>query len=153
MSPEAALQSARHRDPLEAPWGLFLAPNNASEGLCWFADRDRLHEFVATLLWPALTASAAPPDVVEELSGLLEERPPLSWGLIESLNLIIEPVAQVHWWGTLAQLFDGEDPFAKDLREAFRDRAGLGTQDFAQLRPSDQAAFARFIAELWQDEP
>jgi hypothetical protein len=151
MIPAAALQSARHRDPLEANWGLFLTPNSAPEGLCWFADRDKLHDFVGKELWPALSGSDAPPDVLEELAGLLEERPPLSWGLIESLNLIIEPVAQIHWWGTLAQLFDGEDPFAKDLREAFREQAGLGKQDFAQLKPAEQAAFARFVAELWQD--
>ena len=149
--PGAALQSARHRDPLQNPWGLFLAPNNAPEGLCWFPDRDQLHAFVERALWPALAGVGPAPDVADELAGLLEERPPLSWGLLESLNLIIEPVAQAHWWGTLGQLYDGEDPFAKDLREAFRDEAGLGTQDFGRLSPSQQAAFAAFIAALWQE--
>jgi hypothetical protein len=151
QAPGAALQSARHRDPLQNPWGFFLAPNDAPEGLCWFKDRDQLHGFVEGALWTALSGTPAPPDVADELKGLLEERPPLSWGLIESLNLILEPVAQVHWWGTLAQLFDGEDPFAKDLREAFREEAGLGTQDFGRLNPAQQADFARFVAELWQE--
>jgi hypothetical protein len=151
QTPGAALQSARHRDPLQNPWGLFLAPNDAPEGLCWFSDRDQLHAFVGSALWSALSGLPAPPDVTDELKGLLEERPPLSWGLIESLNLIIEPVAQVHWWGTLAQLFDGEDPFAKDLREAFREQAGLGKQDFGHLSPAQQGDFARFVAELWQE--
>ena len=149
QSPGAALQSARHRDPLQNPWGFFLTPNNAAEGLCWFGDRDQLHSFLEQALWPALGDGPAPQDIIEELRGLLEERPPLSWGLLENLNLIIEPVGQLHWWGTLAQLFDGEDPFAKDLREAFREEVGLGKQDFAELKPSDQAGFARFVSELW----
>lgn len=151
QAPAAALQSARHRQPLDNPWGLFLAPNDAPEGLCWFRDRDQLHAFVEAALWPALSGGGPSPDVADELKGLLEERPPLSWGLIESLNLIIEPVGQLHWWGTLAQLHDGEDPFAKDLREAFREQAGKGTQDFGHLSPAEQAAFAAFVAEIWRD--
>lgn len=146
-----ALSSARLRDPLQANWGLFLAPNHGEEGLCWFEDRDKLHHFVVDELWAALAGVAPSAETRAELSDLLEERPLLSWDLLDGLNLIIEPVGQVHWWGTLAQLFDGEDPFAKDLREAFREQAGAGTQDFSKLSPAQREAFAAFVQSVWQE--
>lgn len=150
MSTPDPLSAARQRDPLQANWGLFLAPNGGAEGLCWFEDRDRLHHFVVEELWPALSGVEAAPDVKAELAGLLDERPPLSWHLLDDLNLVLEPVGQVHWWGTLAQLHDGEDPFAKDLREAFRDSAGAGTQDFSKLDDAERAAFTAFVRGVWE---
>ena len=150
MSAKAALEAARQRDPLQAPWGLFLAPRDGAEGLCWFEDRDKLHHFVSDELWAALSGVEAAPDVKAELIDLLEERPLLSWNLLDDLNLVLEPVGQVHWWGTLAQLHDGEDPFAKDLREAFRESAGAGTQDFSKLNDAERGAFAAFVRSVWE---
>ncbi len=151
MSAQAALGAARQRDPLGAPWGLFLAPNEGPEGLLWFEDRDRLHHFVGEELWPALSGVEPAADLKAELLELLEERPLLSWNLLEGLNLLLEPVGQVHWWGTLAQLHDGEDPFAKDLREAFRESAGAGTQDFSKLSDAQRGAFAAYVRTIWQE--
>jgi hypothetical protein len=151
VSPKDSLEAARKREPLQAPWGLFLAPNEGVEGLCWFEDRDRLHHFVTAELWNALVGVEAAADVQAELVDLLEERPALSWNLLEDLNLILEPVGQIHWWGTLAQLHDGEDPFAKDLREAFRESAGAGTQDFSKLSEAERHAFAAFVRSVWED--
>ncbi len=151
MSAEA-LKDSRGRDPLQANWGLFLAPSHGAEGLCWFEDRDRLHHFVTDELWLALAGVAPTPETRAELADLLEERPLLSWNLLDELNLILEPVGQIHWWGTLAQLHDGEDPFAKDLREAFREQAGAGTQDFSKLSAAERAAFAAFVQGVWQEE-
>lgn len=147
----ASLSAARLRDPLQANWGLFLAPGQGQEGLCWFEDRDRLHHFLTEELWPALAGVQPSSELKAELAELLEERPLLSWNLLDDLNLIIEPVAQVHWWGTLAQLYDGEDPFAKDLREAFRDQAGKGAQDFSGLSPAERNAFAAFVQSVWKE--
>ncbi len=61
------------------------------------------------------------------------------------MNLVLEPVGQLHWWGSLAQLYEGEDPFAKDLREAWRDSVGRGPQDFSALAPADARAFCDFL--------
>lgn len=151
MTPKESLDAARQREPLQAPWGIFLVPNDGAEGLCWFEDRDRLHHFIVAELWSALAGVDSAPEVRAELAELLEERPSLSWNLLEDLNLVLEPVGQIHWWGTLAQLHDGEDPFAKDLREAFRESVGAGTQDFSKLSEGERQAFAKFVRSVWED--
>jgi hypothetical protein len=143
------LQLARQRDPLKAPWGLFLAPEGGDESLLWFADRNSLEDFVAKGLWPALAGVEPSADTASELAALFEADLPLSWAALEQANLLLEPLGRLHWWGSLTQLYEGEDPFAKDLREAFREQAGDGTQNFSALAAADQARFAKFLQEVF----
>jgi hypothetical protein len=73
---------------------------------------------------------------------------------LEALNLALEPVAQIHWWGSLKQLYEGEDPFATDLREAWRQGAGRGPQDFSALSEAEQAGFCQFVRDVFNaDDP
>jgi|GEM_PF-2351098 hypothetical protein len=153
----AALDAARRADPWTHRWGLYLSPAaGEADSLLWFASPEAAHEFVALDLWPALSGSPLPPDLAEELA------PPhagaaghgFSWDRLEGLNLALEPVAQIHWWGSLKQLYEGEDPFAKDLREAWRQGAGRGPQDFSGLNDADAGAFCQFLRDVFTaDDP
>jgi hypothetical protein len=150
MSPQEQLAAARSADPLACSWGLYLAPSSGEDdGLLWFSSVEALQAFVAGPLWPALSGVAAPPDEAAELKGLFQGSPALSWALLDQANLRIEPVAQLHWWGSLKQLYEGEDPFAKDLREAWRQSVGRGPQDFSALAPADARAFADFLKDVF----
>ena len=141
-----ALKAAKSADPLQNPWGCFVSPSNGEgEGLAWFATEAGLINFVRTGLWPAMAGVTPEPGVQAELVQALEGPSPLRWDRLDVLNLILEPVGQLHWWGSLQQLYEGEDPFAKDLREAWRDTAGRGPQDFSALSSADARAFCDFL--------
>lgn len=142
------LAAARKADPLDHPWGFYLSPaNGEDEGLCWFATEAALVAFVTTKLWPALAGVAPEAGVGAELAQVLQGPSPLRWDRLDSVNTLLEPVAQLHWWGSLQQLYEGEDPFAKDLREAWRDAVGRGPQDFSALPPADARAFCDFLKD------
>jgi len=146
------LEKVRAADPLASSWGLYLAPasgNGDGDGLLWFDSAADLLAFVARDLWPALLGSGPEPELAADLAALLGAGAPLSWGLLEQANLRLEPAAQIHWWGNLRQLYEGEDPFARDLREAWRQGVGRGPQDFSALAPADQAAFAAFLRAVF----
>ncbi|HTB33598.1 MAG TPA: hypothetical protein VNZ54_02825 [bacterium] len=144
-----ALAAARLADPQARPWGLYLAPLESGEdGLCWFSSPEALLGFVSRELWPALSGVDCPPDAARSLAALAQA-PALHWELLDSLNQVLDPVAQIHWWGSLRQLFEGEDPFAKDLREAWRQDVGRGPQDFSALSPAEQAQFCAFLRTVF----
>lgn len=142
----AALQAARAADPLSHPWGFYLSPaSGEGEGLCWFASEAALVGFVTGKLWASVAGVEPEAAVAAGLAELMQGPSPLRWERLDSVNLILEPVAQLHWWGSLQQLYEGEDPFAKDLREAWRDAVGRGPQDFSALPPADARAFCDFL--------
>jgi hypothetical protein len=144
-----ALIHARLADPQTHAWGLYLAPaEGAEDGLCWFISADALLGFVSRQLWPALTGAECPPETAQALAGLAKTGA-LQWDLLDAVNQALEPVAQIHWWGSLRQLFEGEDPFAKDLREAWRQDVGRGPQDFSALSPEEQAQFCAFLKTVF----
>jgi hypothetical protein len=99
-----------------------------------------------------LAGVAPDPAVQKDLDQLMEGPSPLRWERLDALNQALEPVGQVHWWGSLQQLYEGEDPFAKDLREAWRDSAGRGPQDFSALSQADARAFCDFLKLAFSDE-
>ncbi|HTB33702.1 MAG TPA: hypothetical protein VK842_02455 [bacterium] len=150
MTPAShALAAARQADPQTHPWGLYLAPAaGGDDGLCWFSSAGALLAFVAQGLWPALSGSDSPPEAAQALAALAAGAA-LHWELLDSVNQTLEPVAQIHWWGSLRQLFEGEDPFAKDLREAWRQDVGRGPQDFSALSPAEQAQFCAFLKTVF----
>lgn len=146
------LAAARQADPQTHRWGLYLSPvAGQADGLLWFARPEDLRAFVARDLWQALSGVAAPTDLAEALA------PPapgadgngFSWERLEALNLALAPVAQIHWWGSLKQLYEGEDPFAKDLREAWRQGVGRGPQDFSALSPAEASGFCGFLRDVF----
>ena len=150
MTPTQALAAARGADPLARSWGLYLSPaEGEDDGLLWFESVEALQGFVAGGLWMALSGVVMSPQGSDELAELFQGAPALSWALLEQVNIQIEPVAQLHWWGSLKQLYEGEDPFAKDLREAFRQSAGRAPQDFSALAPADARAFADFLKDVF----
>jgi hypothetical protein len=120
----------------------------------WFASPEAAHAFIARDLWPALSGAPAPDGLADVLAPPSTEGPGngFSWERLDALNQALEPVAQIHWWGSLKQLYEGEDPFAKDLREAWRQSAGRGPQDFSALSESDAADFCRFLREVFTAE-
>ena len=143
------LAEARSADPQAHPWGLYLAPGESGEdGLCWFSSAEALLGFVSRELWPALTGADSPPETAQTLAEMASGGP-LSWDRLDALNQALDPVAQVHWWGSLRQLFEGEDPFAKDLREAWRQDVGRGPQDFSALSAQEQAQFCDFLKTVF----
>jgi len=143
-----ALAQARLADPQTHGWGLYLAPAGGEDGLCWFSSAESLLGFVARQLWPALTGVESPPEAARALAAA-SAASTLQWELLDALNQALEPVAQIHWWGSLRQLFEGEDPFAKDLREAWRQDVGRGPQDFSALSPQEQAQFCAFLKTVF----
>ena len=144
-----ALANARLADPQTHAWGFYLAPAESGEdGLCWFSSAEALLAFVARGLWPALTGVECPPEAARALAAAAAAGP-LQWDRLDALNQVLEPVAQIHWWGSLRQLFEGEDPFAKDLREAWRQDVGRGPQDFSALSPEEQAQFCAFLKTVF----
>ena len=144
-----ALASARLADPQAHPWGLYLAPlESGDDGLCWFSSAEALLAFVRLELWPALAGVDCPPEAAMALTDAASSGA-LTWDRLDSLNQALEPVAQIHWWGSLRQLFEGEDPFAKDLREAWRQDVGRGPQDFSALSPAEQAQFCAFLKTVF----
>jgi hypothetical protein len=146
MSAPQILAAARAADPQQAPWGCYLVPaEEGGDGLLWFATEAALIAFVRDGLWSALHGVLPAPGDQLQLNALLEGPSPLRWDTLDGLNQVLEPVAQLHWWGSLQQLYEGQDPFAKDLREAWRDSAGRGPQDFSALRPEELRAFCDFL--------
>jgi hypothetical protein len=149
-TPKELLAQSRGADPMDCPWGLYVLPaSGEGESLLWFADAAQLQGFVVEALWPALLEVDAAPDTTAELRALFAGAPALSWGLLDAANQLLEPAGQIHWWGRLRQLFEGQDPFARDLREAWRQDAGVGIQDFSALRPEQQREFAGFLRTLF----
>jgi hypothetical protein len=145
-----SLAAARLADPQSHPWGLYLAPaEGGDDGLCWFSSAEALLGFVHRDLWPALTGTDGPPDEAGRFLEALAGAAGLNWELLDGLNQALEPVAQIHWWGSLRQLFEGEDPFAKDLREAWRQDVGRGPQDFSALSQAEQAQFCAFLKTVF----
>lgn len=145
-SPTAVLDQARRADPLMHPWGLYLSPiQGEADGLAWFSSEAALVSFVKQGLWPALSGVEPEAGVSAELAELLGGPSPLRWDRLEAVNRLLEPLGQMHWWGSLQQLYEGEDPFAKDLREAWRDQVGRGSQDFSALPAADARAFCDFL--------
>jgi hypothetical protein len=142
------LAVARLADPQTHPWGLYLAPGSGEDGLCWFSSAEALLGFVSRDLWTALAGTDGPPESARALAGLAGA-PSLNWELLDGMNQALEPVAQIHWWGSLRQLFEGEDPFAKDLREAWRQDVGRGPQDFSALSQAEQAQFCAFLKTVF----
>jgi len=150
MTPKEALLAARAADPLERSWGLYLSPaDGEDDGLLWFESVEALQSFVAASLWPALSGVPIPPEEGAELAEMFKGAPALSWALLEQANLQLDPVAQLHWWGSLKQLYEGEDPFAKDLREAWRQSVGRGPQDYSVLALGDARSFADFLRDVF----
>jgi hypothetical protein len=144
------LQAARSADPMSCPWGLYLSPaSGEGDGLLWFASEAALLGFVRDGLWSALAGTQPDPATVQELREALVGPAPMRWDRLDTVNQLLEPVGQVHWWGSLRQLYEGEDPFAKDLREAWRDRAGRGPQDFSALSPDDARSFCDFLKQAF----
>ena len=151
LSPLDALNRSRNGDPLELTWGLYIAPaSQEGDGLLWFESPAALQDFVAAALWPALFGVAADPQVEEGLRELFRGGPAFSWALLEQVNHLLEPELQIHWWGNLRQLFEGEDPFARDLREAWRQGVGRGPQDFSALAPEQRKEFVGFLRTVFQ---
>lgn len=145
-SGQVILEQARRADPLTHPWGLYLSPAQGdADGLAWFSSEAALVSFVKQGLWSALSGVEAQVEFTAELTELLGGPSPLHWDRLEAVNLLLEPVGQMHWWGSLQQLYEGEDPFAKDLREAWRDQVGRGPQDFSALPAADARAFCDFL--------
>jgi hypothetical protein len=70
---------------------------------------------------------------------------------LDSINLLLEPLGQLHWWGNLRQLYEGEDPFARDLRELWRAEVGRGPRDYSALAPEDARAFADFLRRVFNN--
>jgi hypothetical protein len=150
MSPAERLAAARDAVPLQAPWGAYLSPAGGdADGLIWFETEAGLCRFLAEALWPALAGVEPAAEDRKALDALLNGPQTLQWENLERLNLLLEPVAQIHWWGSLQQLFEGGDPFAKDLREAWRDSAGRGPQDYSELSPAEQASFSAFLRTVF----
>jgi hypothetical protein len=150
-TPSVLLAQARAADPRRANWGLYVAPaSGAEDGLLWFPEASDLKAFVAGPLWEALSGFPAPEDTAAELEGLFVPAQPLSWALLEQVNFVLEPVVQIHWWGHVRQLYEGEDPFAKDLREAWRQSVGRGPQDFSALDPQEQSSYVDFLRSAFQ---
>lgn len=146
----SALDQARQADPLTHPWGLYLSPaSGEGDGMAWFASEAGLVSFVTQGLWPALSGVEPEPGLKAELAELMDGPSPLRWERLDALNLLLEPLLQLHWWGSLQQLYEGEDPFAKDLREAWRDSVGRGPQDFSALPEADARAFCDFIQKAF----
>jgi hypothetical protein len=138
-------------DPATRPWGLYLSPaSGEGDDLLWFDSVAELQAFVSTELWKGLLGVDPDPATADDLRGLFAETPPLSWALLEALNPLIEGAGQVHWWGHLRQLYEGQDPFAKDLRETWRSSAGAGVQDFSALKPPEQREFCDFLNSVFR---
>lgn len=140
--------AARRRNALVFRFGLYVSPIQAGEGFCWFTDKAALLTFLGGQLWQAASGLAPTDDIQRELAGLLQDAE-LSNTTLDELNLILEPVCQVHWWGSLDQLCTDEDVFAKDLREAYREQAGGGPQNFGGLAAAEQADFAAFLRSMF----
>lgn len=151
MTPAAALAAARQADPAEHRWGLYLAPaDGEAEGLLWFSSPTAMAAFVSRQLWPALSGVEPAADVSQALAEALSGEPPFTWDSLERVNLELDPLCQIHWWGTLRQLYEGEDPFAKDLREAWRQSSGRGPQDFSALAQSEARSFCDFLRSVFK---
>lgn len=152
MRPVQALAQARGTDPLPNAWGLYLAPaSGVGDGLLWFREREELQAFLTQSLWQAMTGVAPEASLAAELASLFDGEPPLNWTLLDQVNLLIEDAAQIHWWGNLRQLYEGEDPFAKDLREAWRQTAGRGVQDFSAVSAEELGEFTRFLRTAFDE--
>lgn len=135
---------------MAAPWGAYLAPaSGEGDALIWFSSQAALCAFLAGPLWAALAGVEAAPDDAAALRELLSVAQPLRWEVLEQVNQRLAPLGQLHWWGSLAQLYEGEDPFAKDLREAWRDGAGRGPQDFSALSEAERRSFCGFLATVF----
>jgi hypothetical protein len=148
----AGLAESRQADPLANPWGFYLVPQAGEEALHWFPTEAALVGFVRTGLWRAVAGVEPEAAWARELEELLEGPSPLRWDRLDRLNLLLDPLCQIHWWGSLQQLYEGEDPFAKDLREAWRDGVGRGPQDFSALPAADVRAFADFLRDVFNAE-
>jgi hypothetical protein len=150
--PAKTLVQARRADPLQNPWGCYISPaSGEGDGLAWFPTEAALVHFVAGGLWEALCGVKPEAPVQEVLDQLMEGPSPLRWERLDAFNLALEPAGQIHWWGSLQQLYEGQDPFAKDLREAWRDAAGRGPQDFSALSQADARAFCDFLQSAFSE--
>jgi hypothetical protein len=141
----SATEKAMDVTPERSSWGLFSytdAPMAGYTGVfCWFKAQADLLDYVKrhlTFVAPG-RSDIDPGRVVRDTQNLIDamgSEPVLD--VFEAqrleLNKILRTFSQVEWWGTFGDLLQGNHPYAKQVREWFRDD---DDEDAVAARPID----------------
>ena len=147
--PDDAAAQATERDPLEHPYGLFVADEETSIHL-WFTDAaEALRIYVMShLLVYILDADDAECRIA--VRGVLDRA--LAAGqtvadVADELNRITGDESQIRWYGTFDSLLSGDSAHARELRSAFRDESDELDDEglFAPIATEKIGEFAGFV--------
>lgn len=145
-------------DPEANQWGVLVeglagTRNEGVEALCWFADANAMVSALAAEI-PLWNVDPSNPDDThraQQLAGL-GQRIVAGGGAGDdtfaysapAIKHLLQQDANIRWLGRLAELAKGDDPFAVEIRAAFR--SGDGS---APIADGDRDAFIAFIRESY----
>ena len=163
LSEEEALDAwsgANEHVPLPTNWGFFSCGDmpgpcgGGGGGFTWFAAQEEMLTFFWEIVPPAMVN-----DEPEALQTMMDEfknhvdqfnQAKLTLEqLRESLNENLSGWVQIEWIGTLTDLMAGDHPYAKEVREGFRQRHAEddADDDSSAIKPEETEAFMEFAGQ------